>query len=137
MIIEHAGKRPRIHPSAYVAPTAVIAGDVEIGAETHVLRRAVIAAEGEPIAIGKYCVVMEHAVIRTDAEPSSRPVSVGDYTLVGPRAYLEGCTLEERCFVATGGTVLERAHVKADTAVAGGMVRADSSAEASVLSLAG
>lgn len=124
MFIEHLGKRPRIHPSAYVAPTAVISGDVEIGEESRILHGAVITAEGAPITIGRYCIVMENAVIRgAGGKQHTFPVSIGDYTLIGPHAYIVGCTIEEYCFIATGSMVFNNAHLKQGcTVTLGGIV---------------
>jgi carbonic anhydrase/acetyltransferase-like protein (isoleucine patch superfamily) len=113
MLIEHQGKRPRIHPTAYVAPTAVISGDVEIGEESRILHGAVLTSEGAPITIGKNCIVMEYAVIRgAGGKARSFPASIGDHTLVGPHSYLVGCTIEEMCFIATGSLVFNNAHIK-------------------------
>jgi len=64
MLMEHAGKRPRVAPSAYVAPTAMICGDVTIGEGVRVLFGAVVVAEGGRVDIGAECIIMEHAVIR-------------------------------------------------------------------------
>lgn len=124
MLIEHLGKRPRIHPGAYVAPTAVISGDVEIGEESRVLHGAVITAEGAPITIGRYCIVMENAVIRgAGGKQQAFPVSIGDYTLIGPHAYVVGCTVEAYCFIATGSMVFNNAHLKQScTVTLGGIV---------------
>lgn len=124
MFIEHLGKRPRIHPSAYVAPTAVVSGDVEVGEECHILHGAVITAEGAPVTIGRYCIVMENAVMRgAGGKQQTFPVSIGDYTLIGPHAYIVGCTIGEYCFIATGSMVFNNAHLKPGCTVAlGGMV---------------
>jgi carbonic anhydrase/acetyltransferase-like protein (isoleucine patch superfamily) len=124
MLIEHQGQQPRIHPTAYIAPTAVISGDVEIGEESRVLHGAIITSEGAPVSIGRYCIVMELAVIRgAGGKGRSFPVSVGDYTLIGPHAYVVGCTIEDRCFIATGTMVFNGAHVKrASTVTLGGIV---------------
>lgn len=113
MLIEHQGKRPRIHPTAYVAPTAVISGDVEIGAETRILHYAVVTSEGAPVMIGSNCVVMEHAVVRgAGGRSRSFPATIGDYVLIGPHAYVVGCTIEDRCFIATGALIFNGAHIK-------------------------
>jgi len=64
VLIEHDGARPVIHPSAYVAPNAVISGDVEIGLECSVLFGAVITADGGPVRIGRRLTIMEQAVVR-------------------------------------------------------------------------
>ena len=74
MLIEHEGKRPRIHPSSRIAPTAVICGAVTIGAETSVGFGAVLTAESGPIELGSRCIVMENAVIRgTRRHPAAIP----------------------------------------------------------------
>src|SRR5881396_3515342 len=83
MILEHGGKRPRIHASAYVAPNATICGEVTVGAESRVLFGAVLTAESGPVTIGERCIIMENAVIRGVAH---HPASLGDHVLVGPHA---------------------------------------------------
>jgi carbonic anhydrase/acetyltransferase-like protein (isoleucine patch superfamily) len=108
MLLEHRGKRPRIHESAYVAPTATICGDVTIGENSRILFGAVVTAEGGPVEIGMECIVMENAVIRGTPK---HPASLGDHVLVGPRAYLTGCKVEDNVFLATGSTVFNRALV--------------------------
>ncbi len=108
MLIEHAGRSPRIHQSAWVAPTATVSGDVEIGPETRVLYGAVLTAEGGPIRVGSRCVIMENAVLRGTPK---HPLSLGDRILVGPHAYLSGCTVGDESFLATGSTVFNGAQI--------------------------
>jgi carbonic anhydrase/acetyltransferase-like protein (isoleucine patch superfamily) len=108
MLLEHLGARPRIDPSAYVAPTAVVCGDVRIGEGSRVLFGAILTAEGGPVDVGRRCVVMENAVIRGSRR---HPVRVGDHVLIGPRAYLTGCTVEDEAFLATGATVFNGATI--------------------------
>ena len=102
MLLEHRGKRPTIHPSAYVAPTATVSGDVTIGENTRVLFGAVLTADGGPVVIGDECIIMENAVIRGTPKHTT---TIGDHVLVGPRAYLTGCEVEDDAFLATGSTV--------------------------------
>ena len=109
MLLEHRGKRPRIHKSAYVAPTATICGDVTIGENSRVLFGAVVTAEGGPVEIGAECIVMENAVIRGTPRHSTR---LGNHILVGPRAYLTGCTGEDNAFLATGSTIFNGALIR-------------------------
>ncbi len=108
MIVEHAGRSPRVDPTAWVAPTATLVGDVEVGPESRVLFGAVLTADGGPVRIGARCVVMENAVVRGTRR---HPLHVGDRVLVGPRAYLSGCTVGEECFLATGATVFNGARL--------------------------
>jgi carbonic anhydrase/acetyltransferase-like protein (isoleucine patch superfamily) len=108
MLIEHAGASPRIDPTAWVAPNATVAGDVVIGPKTRVLFGAVLTADGGPIRIGSECVLMENAVLRGTRK---HPLRLGDRVLVGPRAYLSGCTIEDEVFLATGSTVFNAAQI--------------------------
>jgi carbonic anhydrase/acetyltransferase-like protein (isoleucine patch superfamily) len=108
MIIEHRGKQPVIHESAFVAPNATICGDVMIGANTSVLFGAVITAAGGPVKIGANCVVMENAVIRGTPK---YPTTIGDNVLVGPHAHLTGCTVEDNAFLATGCSIFTAARI--------------------------
>jgi carbonic anhydrase/acetyltransferase-like protein (isoleucine patch superfamily) len=102
MLIEHDGHAPHIHATAYVAPTAVICGDVTIGPNSRVAYGAVVAAEGAPIVIGAQCMIRENAVVK--AVPG-HPVTIGDAVLVGPHVSLVGCTLDDEVFLATGVAV--------------------------------
>jgi carbonic anhydrase/acetyltransferase-like protein (isoleucine patch superfamily) len=86
-------------PSAWVAPSAVLTGDVSIGAGSRVLHGAVLNGDLGPIRIGADVVVMEQAVLRGRAD---HPLTIGDAVLVGPHAHLNGTTIEDEVFVATG-----------------------------------
>jgi carbonic anhydrase/acetyltransferase-like protein (isoleucine patch superfamily) len=107
-IVEHEGIRPRIAPTARVAPTATVCGDVSVGAHTSIGFGAVIVAESGPIKIGANCVIMDTAVLRG---VKHSPLTLGDNVLVGPRAYLSGCTVEDDVFLATGCTVFNGARI--------------------------
>jgi carbonic anhydrase/acetyltransferase-like protein (isoleucine patch superfamily) len=108
-LIEHGGVVPAVHASARIAPTAVIVGDVTVGAGTSVGYGAVLTAESGPIRIGCDCIVMDTAVLRGI---TNHPVDIGDRVLVGPRSHLSGCTVEDEVFLATGTTVLNGAHLE-------------------------
>ncbi len=114
MLLEHQGQQPHVHASAYVAPTATICGDVTIGENCRVLFGAVITAEGGPVVVGAQSVIMENAVIRGTAR---HPVRLGAHVLVGPRAYLTGCTVDDDVFLATGVTIFNGAHLGARSEV--------------------
>jgi carbonic anhydrase/acetyltransferase-like protein (isoleucine patch superfamily) len=98
-LFEHRGHRPQVDPSAYIAPTAVLCGDVHIGADARILFGAVITAEDGQVRIGRRCVVMENALLRGR---EGHPTELGDDVLVGPHAHLNGTTVAEGCFLATG-----------------------------------
>ena len=88
-----------IDPSAWIAPSAVVTGDVSIGAGSRVLHGAVLNGDLGPVRVGADVLVMEQAVLRGRAD---HPLVVGDAVLVGPHAHLNGTTIEDEVFVATG-----------------------------------
>ena len=102
MLLEHRGRRPRIHPSAYVAPTAVVCGDVTVGPDCRILFGAVVTAESGSVTLGARCIVMEQAVVRGRER---HPATLGDHVLVGPHAHVNGATVGDEAFVATGASV--------------------------------
>ena len=110
MLIEHAGKRPRIHEDAYVAPNAVVSGDVTVGPGARILFGAVLTAEGSSgsITLGKDCIVMENALVRGRA---GRPARIGDSVLIGPHAHVNGAEIGDEAFVATGASIFPGARV--------------------------
>ena len=98
-LLEHRGKSPSVHPSAYVAPTAVLCGDVVVGPDARILFGAVLTAEDGRVEVGARCVVMENALVRGRAKT---PVVLGDDVLVGPHAHVNGAVVGEGSFLATG-----------------------------------
>ncbi len=112
--IEHRLKTPQVSESAYIAPTAVLSGDVTVGPHSRVLFGAVITAEGGSVEIGSNCVVMENAVIRGVPNQKMR---VGDEVLIGPHAHLTGCVIEGGSRIATGAVVFNGARIEAGAEV--------------------
>ncbi len=108
MFLTHNDKEPVIHDTAYIAPNAVICGDVTIGSGTSILFGAVITAESGSVVIGKNCVIMENSVIRGT---SRHPVRIENNVLIGPHSHLTGCVVKERAFIATGSTVFNNATI--------------------------
>src|SRR5262249_3230435 len=108
MIVEHDGATPRIDPAAWVAPNAVICGNVTIGPNCRVMFGAQVIAEGGSISIGRECIIMENAVLRSSAR---HPLSISNNCLIGPNAHVVGCTLEDEVFIATGAAVFHAARL--------------------------
>ncbi len=102
MILTHRGERPVIPESAYVAPSAVLCGAVTLGERVRVLHGAVLTAEDGEIWIGDDVVIMENALVRSR---SRYPVSIGTAVLIGPHAHLNGTTVGDEVFIATGASL--------------------------------
>jgi carbonic anhydrase/acetyltransferase-like protein (isoleucine patch superfamily) len=126
VLIRHRGRQPSVHPSAYVAPTATLVGDVSIGPRARVMYGAVLDAEGARIEVGEASVICENAVLRGSAVTGAQqPVILGDHVFVGPHATLLGCAVGRCAYLATSATVLQDARLGAGAVVAvGGMVHA-------------
>jgi carbonic anhydrase/acetyltransferase-like protein (isoleucine patch superfamily) len=110
MLIEHRGAKPVVPESAYVAPSAVLCGDVVLGERARILHGAVLTAEDGEVRVGEDVVVMENALVRGRG---GHPAVIGDAVLVGPHAHVNGATLEDEVFVATGAAVFPGAVVGA------------------------
>lgn len=108
MLITHAAKSPDVHPSAWVAPNAVVCGDVTVGPGCRVLHGAQLIAEGGSISLGKETIVLENAVLRSTFR---HQLVVGDHCVIGPHTHVVGCTLEDEVFIATGAAVFHGAHI--------------------------
>lgn len=85
-----------------MAPSAVLCGAVTLGERARVLHGAVLTAEDGEIWIGDDVVIMENALVRGR---SRHPVSVGNAVLIGPHAHLNGATVEDEVFIATGASL--------------------------------
>jgi gamma-carbonic anhydrase len=91
-----------LHPSAWVAPSAILTGEVTVGPDSRILHGAVLNGDQGPITIGSNVLVMENAVLRGRA---NTPLTIGDAVLVGPHTHLNGATIEDEVFIATGVSV--------------------------------
>lgn len=105
---QHLDRAPATDSSAWVAPTVVLCGDVRIGADCAVCHGAVLDAGNGTTEIGAECIVMDNAVLEASRHA---PLRVGRNVLIGPRAYLTGCTVEDEAFLAAGTTVFNFATV--------------------------
>jgi gamma-carbonic anhydrase len=114
MLIEHRGITPKVHPGAYVAPTAVLCGDVEVGPDARVLFGAVLTAEDGAVRVGARTVVMENALVRGR---DGHAAVIGDDVLVGPHAHLNGVRVEDGCFIATGAALFPGAVIGAGSEI--------------------
>lgn len=128
MMLSSGTKRPKVHSSAYVAPSATISGDVTIGSGCAILHGAVVVAEGASVTIGSDTVIMENAVLKASGGSALQfPLRIGNRCIVGPQAYVVGATIGDGCFVAAGTRVFNGATLEDGSGVAlGGIVHVKS-----------
>ena len=115
MIVPFGGHEPQIAPSAWVAPTATVIGDVVVEAGASIWYGVVVRADRERIVIGADSNIQDNAVLHAD--PGS-PVRIGREVTVGHAAVVHGATVEDGCLVGMGSTVLNGAVIGAGSLVA-------------------
>ena len=100
MIVEHRGRMPRIHPTATIAPGAIVSGDVVIEAGVRILHGAVLTGEDGEVRVGRETVVLEHALVRGRA---GRPARIGEHVMIGPHSHVNGATVHDEAQMPFGG----------------------------------
>jgi carbonic anhydrase/acetyltransferase-like protein (isoleucine patch superfamily) len=121
---ELGGKRPSVHPDAYIAPTAVLIGDVDIGAGASVWFGAVLRADEAQIKVGAGANVQDNAVIHC---AKNLPTLIEENASVGHSAQLEGCVVEQDAVVGMGATMLQRSRLGKGSLLAAGAVLGEGS----------
>jgi carbonic anhydrase/acetyltransferase-like protein (isoleucine patch superfamily) len=118
-VIELDGKSPRVADDAFIAPTAVLIGDVTIEAGASVWFGAVLRGDNASIVIGAGSSVQDNCVIHCADE---LPTVVGSNVTIGHMAMLEGCRIGDGALIGMGAIVLQRASVGPHALVAAGAV---------------
>jgi carbonic anhydrase/acetyltransferase-like protein (isoleucine patch superfamily) len=118
-LIEFNGVLPNVHPDAFVAPTAVLIGAVEIAVGASIWFGTVLRADFNRIEIGAGSSVQDNCVLHTVYEA---PTVVGANVTVGHLSLLEGCLIEDGALIGMGSIVLNHARVGAGSLLAAGSV---------------
>src|SRR3954447_19231703 len=117
VIVELGGIRPTIGEAVWIAPTAVLVGDVRVGDRASIWFGAVLRGDSSSITIGAGASVQDNAVIHCAKD---LPTVVGEDVIVGHAAMLEGCVIEDGALVGMGAIVLQRARLGAGSMLAAG-----------------
>lgn len=118
VIMPWKGKWPKIDPTAFIAPGAVVIGDVEIGPEANIWFGVVIRGDVHEIRIGARTNVQDGTVVH--ATQFRAGTYIGSDVTIGHGAILHACVLKDRCFVGMGATILDEAMVETNAMVAAG-----------------
>ncbi len=112
-----ANVKPKIDPSVFIADTATVIGDVEIGKNSSVWYGAVIRSDGDRVRLGEEVNVQDGAVIHEDA---GYPVIVGDRVTIGHKAIVHGCTIGNDVLIGMGAILLSGCRIGNDCLIAAG-----------------
>ncbi len=124
MIIELNGVRPTIAEDAYIAPTAVLIGNVTVKAGANIWFGAVLRGDTGAIVIGERTSVQDNVVIHVNEHEDT---IIGDEVLIGHGAVLEGCAVSHGALIGMGAIILSGAKIGRQSLVAAGaLVRENS-----------
>lgn len=112
---------PRIDDSAFIAPGAVVVGDVTIGAESSIWYGCVLRGDDHAIRVGARTNIQDGTVIHVFNDGRTQHATeLGDGVIIGHAAKLHGCKLEDGCLIGIGAIVLDDARVESQALVAAG-----------------
>ena len=115
--------KPRLAPSAWVAPSADLIGDVRLGARASVWFGAVIRADNTPIIVGVESNIQDGSVCHSDA---GFPLTIGARVTIGHQATLHGCTIADDCLIGMGARILNGAVLESECIVGAGALITES-----------
>jgi len=118
VIVPWRGVWPKIHETAFIAPSADIVGDVVIGEASSVWFQVVIRGDVNTIRIGSRTNIQDHSMLHVTRKTS--PLKIGDEVTVGHRVMLHGCTLGNRILVGMGAIIMDDAVIGDDCIVGAG-----------------
>jgi carbonic anhydrase/acetyltransferase-like protein (isoleucine patch superfamily) len=118
-VIPYAGVAPTIDPAAWLAPTAVLVGDVTVAVAASIFYGAVVRGDMATVSIGKAANIQDNVVVHT---AFNRPAVIGPGVSVGHGAVVHGCVVEADCLIGMNATILNGAVIGEGSLVAAGTV---------------
>lgn len=123
-LITLGGKTPLIHPTAFIAPGAILIGDVEIGPEASIWYNCVLRGDVNKIRVGARSNIQDGSVIHVDSprpgHEGGQPTIIGEDVLIGHMAMVHGCVLHDRAFVGLGSIVMDGCEIESGAMLAAG-----------------
>src|ERR1700677_3308909 len=120
MLRSYQGHSPKIAASCYIASSAQILGDVELGERSSVWMNAVLRGDGNSIRVGTNSNVQDCAVLH--GQRNLYPVVVGDWVTIGHNATVHGCVVEDAVLIGMGVTILNNSRIGEGSIIAAGAV---------------
>lgn len=121
-ILSYRGVNPEIHPSVFIAPTAVVIGNVEIGADASIWFNTVLRGDVNTIKIGAGTNIQDLTMVHVNNEESPRPstIVIGDNVTVGHQVLLHGCHIGDECLIGMGSILMDDVCVEKNSVVGAG-----------------
>ena len=119
-IITCRDKTPEIGKNCFLAPTATLIGDVEMGSDCSIWFNAVVRGDVNSIKMGNKVNIQDGAVIHATYEKTK--VNLGDNVSIGHNALVHGCTVEDNVLIGMGAIVMDNCHIESNCIIAAGAV---------------
>lgn len=118
IILPYNGITPTIHEDAWIAPGAVVVGDVHIGAHSNIWFGCVVRGDVNTIRIGERTNIQDGTVVHVTRKTG--PTYIGSGVTIGHKALLHACTVEHDCFIGMGAILMDDSVVESGAYLAGG-----------------
>ena len=113
-LAQFLGKTPDVSGAVFVAANATVLGDVKLGKNSSVFYGAVLRGDINSIVVGEGSNIQDNAVVHLSDDAG---VKIGDHVTVGHSAIIHACTIDDGCLIGMGATILDHAHIGADSLV--------------------
>ena len=117
-LIPFEGKKPKIHPSAFIAEGSYVIGDVEMEENSSIWFGVVVRGDINRIRIGKNSNIQDGSVVHVTA--GKHPVTIGEKVSIAHRVMVHGCTIEDECLIGMNSTILDGAKIGHHSIIAAG-----------------
>jgi carbonic anhydrase/acetyltransferase-like protein (isoleucine patch superfamily) len=119
MIVEFQGIRPKVDPTAFIAETAVVIGDVEIGPGTNIWFHTIVRGDQNYIRIGSNCSIQDACILHVEKE---LPLIIEDEVALGHRVVAHACKIRRGSLIGIGAIVLNGSEIGEESIVGAGSV---------------
>ncbi|MCK5687068.1 gamma carbonic anhydrase family protein [bacterium] len=118
-IYSYKDYKPQLHSTVFIAPTAQVVGNVNIGEQSSIWFHSVLRGDLAEISIGKRTNIQDLCMCHID---ENIPLKIGNGVTIGHRSIVHGCTIEDECLIGMGSIVMNMAVIGKGSVVAAGTV---------------
>jgi len=117
--VPYLKKKPKVHPSVFIADTARVIGDVTLGKDVSIWYGAVLRGDMDRIRVGEKTNIQDNCVVHVDFD---MPCRMGGGIVAGHHAMIHGCTVDDECLIGIHSVILSRARIGKHSIIGAGAV---------------